>query len=107
MRLEVREHTAIELRRPQEAPEALVAALRRELADSEGVERAYRVEAGGPGRPHLTLGVALASGADPSNVVAAVGRAARSHLARDEPLDVLPLTDALATSLAETMEPLW
>lgn len=51
VRLEVRERSAIELRRPQAQPEALVAALRRELTGREEVESAYLVEATGPGRP--------------------------------------------------------
>jgi hypothetical protein len=40
-------------------------------------------------------------------VVKAVARAARTHSPVDEPIDVLPLSDVLANSLAETMEPLW
>lgn len=65
VRLEVRERSAIELRRPQAQAEALVAALRRELTGREEVESAYLVEAAGPGRPHLTVCVALAAAADP------------------------------------------
>jgi len=107
VRLEVRERSAIELRRPQAQPEALVAALRRELTGREEVESAYLVEATGPGRPHLTVCVALAAAADPSGVVKAVARAARTHAPLDEPIDVLPLSDVLANSLAETMDPLW
>jgi hypothetical protein len=56
VRLEVRERSAIELRRPQAQPEALVAALRRELTGREEVESAYLVEAAGPGRPHRLRG---------------------------------------------------
>jgi hypothetical protein len=56
VRLEVRERSAIELRRPQAQAEALVAALRRELTGREEVESAYLVEAAGPGRPHRLRG---------------------------------------------------
>jgi hypothetical protein len=107
VRMEVRESSRIELRRPRAAPAGLVVALREALGRRANVERAYLLEAAQPGRPHLTLGVALAPGADPSEVVGEVGRVARSRLAPDEPLDVLPLDDALAASLAANVEPLW
>jgi SseB protein C-terminal domain/SseB protein N-terminal domain len=107
MRMEVRDSSTIRLRPPSSVSDALVAALREALAKRGDVDRAFLLEAVGAGRPHLTLGVALAPGADPSEVVRAAGQAAGAHLRPDEPLDVLPLDERHARSLAEKVEPLW
>jgi SseB protein N-terminal domain/SseB protein C-terminal domain len=107
VRMEVRDSSTFQLRPPSSVPGGLVAALRAALAKRDDVDRAFLLEAAGAGRPHLTLGVALAPGADPSEVVRAAARAAEAHLAADEPLDVLPLDEGHARSLAEKVEPLW
>lgn len=107
VRMEVRDSSTFQLRPPSYVPGALVTALREALAKRDDVDRAFLLEAARAGRPHLTLGLALAPGADPSEVVRAAGRAAEAHLAANEPLDVLPLNEGLASSLAEKVEPLW
>jgi SseB protein C-terminal domain/SseB protein N-terminal domain len=107
MRMEVRESSTIQLRAPSSVPAALVEALRETLAQRDDVDRAFLLEAVATGRPHLTLAVKLATGADPSAVVKAAGRAAGAHLGEDDPFDVLPVDERHAESLAEKVEPIW